>query len=83
MRREVTSEMELLRYALSLCREERGQSTVEYALVAIAFLSMVLALGALWHAGRDGLLLRRAVDAASHGLGGGGMLGALRDVALF
>ena len=45
-----------------LCRED-GQSTVEYALVVVAFLSILLALGVLWHSGRRGALLERAIDA--------------------
>ena len=35
----------------------RGQSSVEYLLVVLAFLAMALALAGLWHAGRDGALL--------------------------
>ena len=42
-----------------LCRED-GQSTVEYALVVVAFLSILLALGVVWHSGRQGALLERA-----------------------
>ena len=64
-------------------RDCNGQSSVEYALVMIAFVSMLAALACLWHAGRDGRLLRRAVEAASHQLGGGDALGEARDVALF
>ena len=64
-------------------RDCSGQSSVEYALVVIAFASMVVALACLWHAGRDGVLLRRAVSAASHQLGGGDVLGEARDVALY
>lgn len=47
--------------------ETHGQSTLEYALVLVAFLSMVAALGLVWHAARDGTLVRLATDAASHG----------------
>lgn len=64
-------------------RAWRGQSTVEYALVVVAFLSMVLALGVLWHAGRDGALLHRATEAASHQMGGSNVLGSARDISLF
>lgn len=63
-------------------RERLGQSSVEYALVLLAFLAAALALGALWRAGRDGALARLATQAASHGLGGG-IAQALRDIALF
>jgi hypothetical protein len=64
-------------------RHERGQSTVEYALVLLAFLSMSIAFAAMWHAGRDGKLLNLAVGASSHQLGGSDPLGAARDLALF
>ena len=60
----------------------RGQSTVEYALVLLAFLAVAVALGALWHAGRDGRLLRIALEAASH-LFGGDALGSDNDILLF
>ena len=63
-------------------RGTRGQSTVEYAAVLVAFLSMVLALGAIWQGARGGPLLGSAIGASSHQLGGDA-LGFLRDVALF
>ena len=68
---------------LAACREGSGQSTVEYAVVLAAFLAMVAALGLMWHAARDGRLLRLAVEAASHGTGGDVTAGFLQDVALF
>lgn len=64
-------------------RATRGQSTLEYALLLVAFASMVLAWGVVWHGVRDGSLLRRAIDASSHLLGGADPLGAFRDLALF
>lgn len=64
-------------------RGVRGQSTVEYALVLMAFLSMSLTLGILWHAARSGRLLDLATQASSHQLGGGDALGEARDLALF
>lgn len=76
-------EMDSLRRALARAGSARGQSTVEYALVLIAFLTMALTMGAIWQAGRDGTLLRLAVGAASHGSGDGGLLGAARDIVLF
>ena len=33
------------------------QSTVEYLVVLVAFVSMLAALGAVWHAARDGALV--------------------------
>lgn len=52
---------------------ERGQSTLEYLLTLAAFLAMVVAMGALWHAVRDGRLLGIALEVASHGSGRGGL----------
>ena len=63
--------------------DERGQSTVEYALVLVAFLSMSAAMACLWHAGREGVLLDLATSAASHLWQGGDVLGSLKDVSLF
>ena len=64
-------------------RGTSGQSTVEYAVVLFAFLSLVVALGALWRAGRDGRLLNLAIEAASHLLGAGDALVHAEDVLLF
>ena len=64
-------------------RGSRGQSTVEYMLVLIAFLTMVLSLAAVWRAGRDGALLNRAVSASSHQVGGRDPVGSMQDIALF
>lgn len=48
-------------------RDESGQSTVEFAVLLLAFLGMVVTLGLLWRAGREGLLVERSVASASHG----------------
>lgn len=64
-------------------RGTSGQSTVEYALVLLAFVAMVVTLGLLWHEVRDGTLLRLAVRAASHAIGDGLGLGTLQDLVLF
>lgn len=66
-----------------VARAARGQSTVEYALLLFAFGSMVLAWGLVWHAGRDGSLLKLAIDASSHGIGGADALGSFKDISLF
>lgn len=47
---------------------ERGQATVEFAVVTAGFLAATIALGALWHAIGDGLLVDHAVAVASHHL---------------
>ncbi|WP_241145793.1 hypothetical protein [Olsenella sp. An188] len=44
-----------------------------------AFLSAIVALGLLWHAGRDGVLVGLAGESASHGLGQG-TVALLKDV---
>lgn len=59
---------------------ERGQSTVEYAVVLLAFLALVVALGTVWHAARSGRLLHIAQDAAPHGVRGEGGSGLSEDV---
>lgn len=60
-----------------------GQASVEYALVLMAFLSMIAAFACIWHAGRDGALLRHATEAASHQLEWGDVRGSIRDLALY
>lgn len=55
---------------------------MEYLLTLVAFIAMVLALGAIWHAARDGRLLALATEVASHGSGRGGLT-LLQDVVEF
>ena len=64
-------------------RRVRGQSTVEYALVLVAFLSMILALGVVWREAQSGRLLGVARDAASHNAEGGVDLGLLQDLTSY
>lgn len=61
-----------------LADDQRGQSTVEYALVFAAGLAIVVAVGALSHVVGDGTFVEHAVTAASHNLGG--VLGGAADV---
>jgi hypothetical protein len=63
-------------------RNARGQSSVEYATVLAAVLSLACALALVWHAAQDASLLDRVVVASSHQWGGGA-LDALRDLVLF
>ena len=56
-----------------------GQSTVEYLVILAALVSAVIALGLLWHAGRDGALVGLATASASHGAGQG-TVALLKDV---
>ncbi len=64
-------------------RSVAGQSTLEYALVLMAFISMVVAMGALWHASRDGAMLERARRYASHSLEEGVTGELLQDVSSY
>lgn len=63
---------------LGLPSDERGQSTVEAAVVMAAGLAIVVAIGALANAVEDGMFVEHAVLAASHSLDG--MLGGAADV---
>lgn len=45
---------------------ERGQATVEYAVVAGALVAVVVGLGALWRLAESGALVDHAVLSASH-----------------
>ena len=47
---------------------ERGQATVEFAVVTAGFLAMTVALSVVWHAIGDGLLVDHAIAVASHHL---------------
>ena len=49
-----------------LCRDEQGQSTLEFAVVMSGFLCVTVALSLLWHALGDGLLVQHALACASH-----------------
>ena len=64
-------------------RDQAGQASLEYALVTLAFTAMLISLALMWHACKDGALLKRAIAAISHVWGGADPLGAMRDVALF
>lgn len=63
-------------------RCESGQSTLEYALLLMASLAMVGALGLVWHAARDGVLVELASEAASH-VTAGDLLAWLQDLMGF
>lgn len=46
----------------------RGQSTVEFAIVTAALLIIVIVFGLLWNLGEQGILIEHAVSSASHHL---------------
>ncbi|MDJ1121797.1 hypothetical protein QJ043_06915 [Olsenella sp. YH-ols2217] len=62
--------------------EDRGQATVEQAVVLFALLALVVALGAVWRAGTSGTFARLAEAAASHGAGAT-TLAQVQDVLLY
>lgn len=63
--------------------ETCGQSTVEYAVILAAGMSMCAALAALWHAAHGGALLGIVERACAYAFGGGGDLAAWQDLLLF
>lgn len=60
---------------------QRGQGTVEYAVVFIAFLALVIALGIYSDFLREGTIIQHLFSGASHHLLGS--RGVLRDVFLY
>lgn len=73
-----------LRKASTVCRRrgECGQSTVEFALVAVAFLAVALGLGALWRGVSGGMFVEHALLSASHHIEGATPQ-ALADIVLY
>lgn len=70
----------------NVLREESAQSTVEYAIVTVALLSIVLAIAGLWRAGADGRLAALVERAASHGVAPLSVIDAAtgaKDIALY
>lgn len=62
-------------------RNDSGQSTVEYAVVAAALIAIVVALGALSGFLRDGALIQHVIASASHAVERG--VGGVVDVFCF
>lgn len=73
-----------LQKASTACRRrgECGQSTVEFAVVAAAFLVVTLGLGALWRGVSGGLFIEHALSTASHHIEGAAPQ-ALADILLY
>lgn len=61
---------------------EAGQATVEFAVVAVAFLVVALGLGALWRGIEGGLFVEHAVSSASHHVEGA-IAQAMADILLY
>lgn len=64
------------------CCDEAGQATVEFAIVAVAFLTVALGLGALWRGAGSGLFVEHALSSASHHVEGA-IAQAMADVLLY
>lgn len=62
-------------------RYEKGQGTVEFAVVTAAIVVVVVALGALWRLLQDGAFVAHAAASASHHVQGA--FGAVADVFMF
>ena len=63
-------------------RDCAGQATVEFALVAVAFLSVALGMGALWRSVSSGAFVDHALSCASHCVAGS-LPGVLADAVLY
>lgn len=61
---------------------DRGQSSVEYALVVFALLAVIVACSLLWRTLDEGLFVSHATAGASHHVGRGSP-GAVVDVLLY
>lgn len=70
--------------ASTACRHrcEVGQATVEFAVVAVAFLTVALGLGALWRGASNGLFVEHAISSASHHVEGA-IAQAMTDILLY
>ena len=55
-----------LRALLDVGRSRNGQSTVEFAIVMAAFLSLVAALSVMWHLYDSGMIVDHVLAVASH-----------------
>lgn len=69
--------------AMGALANNNGQSTVEFAVIAAAFLALVIGLGSLWRAFDEGMFVNHAVSSASHHLEGIFPGGGFGDVVLF
>ncbi|MBR3326425.1 MAG: hypothetical protein IKG22_03780 [Atopobiaceae bacterium] len=64
-------------------RAHAGQSTVEYALVLLAFIGIVGALGMVWAFARGGGLVGTTRGATSHSFDGGVSIDLLQDLTCY
>lgn len=67
---------------LQKIKNTQGQSTVEFALITIAFIALLIGCGALWRAFDEGLFVEHATKSASHHVDVV-YPGAMRDVLLY
>ncbi|WP_245864923.1 hypothetical protein [Eggerthella timonensis] len=73
---------ESLARSASCAPDERGQGTIEFALVTAAFLAAVIACGALWRGLEAGMFVDHALSSASHHVQMA-MPGSVADVFLY
>lgn len=66
-----------------LAQDKSGQATVEYAVLLVAFLMVVVGLGAIWRASSTGKLLELAQESCSHSFQASPDLNAWKDILLF
>lgn len=71
-----------VRRRIGLPLGERGQGTVEFALVTAGLLTVIVACGALWRVFEGGLFVEHALMAASHHVQGAAP-GSIADVFLY
>ena len=63
-------------------KNEKGQATVEFAIVTAGFLAIVLGLGSFWHSFDSGVFVEHALAAASHHINLAA-IGAAADIFLY
>ncbi|MBQ6521231.1 MAG: hypothetical protein IJI15_00185 [Atopobiaceae bacterium] len=67
----------------ALVEDERGQSTLEYALVLFALLASITVLGALIGFLRSQPSFEAAIESSAHTLGDADPLGTVQDLVVF
>lgn len=58
-----------LQKVLTDFKSDKGQGTIEFAIVTAALLLIVIALGALWKLGDQGIFVEHAINSATKHIG--------------